>query len=279
MARTFPLPTDYDLDIHDTSSYYGKTSNKFIPIVQMIRHRFMKMRARYYLSLIPKSDERPKILDVGCAEGRLLKSFLEYGCECFGIEHPAYPEHRFLCRDRITYFCENLDSIYMEEKSFDLIFLWHVLEHMDDPSSVMKRLTELLSPEGLLILAVPNFPCPEAHFFKQSWFHLDIPWHKYHFNERSLEYISEKNKLRIVSVNTFCIEQSIYGLLQSILNKTGWPKNELYEAIKGNLTYTRAPQLFVQFVMASSLIAPSLFVSLLMAGSGKGSILNMILKK
>ena len=150
----------------------------------------MNMRAKYYIHLIPDSNKRLTILDIGCAEGRLLKSFLNYGSECFGVEHPSYPEERFISKDRITYVRNDLDSINLDEGSFDLIFLWHVLEHMDDPSSVIKKLSELLSPEGMLVLAVPNFACPEAHSFKQSWFHLDIPWHKYHFDISSLRYIS-----------------------------------------------------------------------------------------
>ena len=77
---------------------------------------------------------------MGCAEGRLLNAFLAYGCECWGIEHPFYPTRRFLNSDRISYLQGDLQAIDLEKKTFDMIILWHVLEHMDDPVSVMQRL-------------------------------------------------------------------------------------------------------------------------------------------
>lgn len=279
LAQTSPLPTDDDLNRHDTSLYYGTTSNKFLPIIQKVREKLMNMRVQYYLSLIPRSDKRPKILDVGCAEGRLLKAFSDSGCECFGIEHPAYPTKRFIDRDRITYLRNDLGSIQLEKGSFDLIFLWHVLEHMDDPNIVLRSLTGLLSPRGLLILSVPNFACSEAHYFKESWFHLDVPWHKYHFNMDSLKYVSDKNNLRIIRVGTFCIEQSIYGLVQSILNKMGWPKNELYEVLKGNPSKRITLRMLAQIYICASLLIPSSFVSFFMAIIGRGSVIKMVLKK
>jgi SAM-dependent methyltransferase len=279
LTRTFPLPTDYDLDVHDTSLYYGKSSSKFIPFLQKIRDKLMNIRAKYYIHLIPDPNKRPMILDVGCAEGRLLKAFLDCGCECFGIEHPTYPEERFLYKDRITYLRNELDCIDLDKGSFDLIFLWHVLEHMDDPSFVIKKLSELLNPDGMLILAVPNFACPEANSFKGSWFHLDVPWHKYHFNINSLRYLSEDNNLRIIKSGSFCVEQSVYGLVQSILNKLGWPKNEFYELLKGNPSKRITLRLLAQIYICASLLIPSLFVSFFMASIGRGSVIKMVLKK
>lgn len=277
LAWTSPLPDDNDLCVNDFSTYYGKKANKFLGILQKIRDNLMKIRARHYLSLIPKPGRNLKILDIGCAEGRLLNSFLEYGCECTGIEHQAYPEQRFLRRDKIKYFCDNIDSIPLEESSFDLIFLWHVLEHMDNTGLIIKKLSKLLTPEGLLIIAVPNFKSSESKVFKQKWFHLDIPWHKYHFNLNSLKYMAEINRLRVIKVSTFCVEQSVYGLVQSLLNRIGFKRNELYEALKGEIPNGISMSLFFQIIIVSLILIPSLLVSFLIAIAGKGSVVKMVL--
>ena len=118
LVRTFPCPDDEILRIHDKSSYYGEKSSKFIPFLQDIRCRLSKIRAGRYISMIPKVIERPKVLDIGCAEGRFLDSFLEYGCDCFGIEHLSYPGERFVNREKITYFVGDLDSFEMDKGSF-----------------------------------------------------------------------------------------------------------------------------------------------------------------
>jgi len=279
LTRTFPLPHDEFLFSADISTYYGRDVNKFIPVVQKIRNEMMRSRARYYLSFIPDWVQVPKILDVGCAEGRLLNSFLEYGCQCWGIEHPSYPTQRFLDSDRIVYLQGDLEGIDLPEGAFDLIFLWHALEHMDDPQLIMSRLHKLLAPKGAIIVAVPNFSSMEARRFKQFWFHLDIPWHRYHFNERSIRYLITKNHLRVIRASTLCFEQGPYGLLQSILNAMGWPRNEFYEALKGNLEYRRSIHLIIQFFIGVFLLIPVSFVSLLTSNGGRGPVLKLILRK
>lgn len=279
LTRTFPLPSDETLRVHDVSTYYGKGVNKFIPVVQKIRDEMMRSRAKYYLSFIPHSIQTPKILDVGCSEGRLLKSFLEYGCQCWGLEHPSFPTQRFLSSDRIVYLQGDLEAVNLAEGTFDLVFLWHVLEHMDDPHLVINQLCKLLAPEGALVLVVPNFSGMEARRFNQFWFHLDIPWHKYHFNERSMRYLIAKNHLRIIRISTLCCEQGPYGLLQSILNAIGWPHNEFYGALKGNLNKRRAIQFIIQFFVGIFLLIPVCFVSLLTSNRGRGPVLKLILRK
>jgi len=279
LTRTFPLPSDEVLRVHDIHSYYGRDVNKFNPCVQKIRNLIMRMRAKHYLSFISNSIQTPRILDVGCAEGSLLKSFLEYGCQCWGIEYPSYPVQRFLDSDRIVYLQGDLHTINLPELAFDLIFLWHALEHMDNPQLIMSRLHKLLSPKGAIIVAVPNFSSMEARRFKQFWFHLDIPWHKYHFNDKSIRYLITKSHLRVIRTSTLCFEQGPYGLLQSILNAMGWPKNEFYEALKGNLAYRRSIHVIIQFFIGVFLLIPVFSVSFLTSKRGRGPVIKLFLKK
>jgi 2-polyprenyl-3-methyl-5-hydroxy-6-metoxy-1,4-benzoquinol methylase len=279
LARTVSLDGITCTDIYDSQQYYGSGKNKFIPFLQNIRSRLSRMRAKRYLSLIPKSIKHPRVLDIGCAEGRLLQSFLEYGCDCYGIEHKSYPCERFLDIDRITYLSGDVDSIELEKGNFDIIVLWHVLEHMDNPDNVIKRIYELLSPEGIVIIAVPNFSCSEAVIFKEYWFHLDIPWHKYHFSKKSLQYLFSNNYLKILSTTTFCLEQGPYGLLQSVLNLTGFKKNSLYEAVKGNYFNCSSLSLLSQLYLAITLLLPCFFISYLNSKTEKGSSYKLVLKK
>jgi len=279
LARTFPLFSDVSLHAQDMGMYYGRGVTKFIPIVQKFRDEIARLRAKYYLSFVPDSVQTPKILDVGCAEGRLLSTFLGYGCRCWGIEHHSYPAQRFLNGDRIVYLQGDLQAVELPEEGFDLIFLWHTLEHMDEPQLIMTRLYQLLAPKGVIIVAVPNFSSMEARRFKRFWFHLDIPWHKYHFNKKSLEYLLRKNHLRIMKISTLCFEQGPYGLLQSILNALGWPHNEFYEAIKGSLNHKRSIHLVIPFFIVLFLLIPAFFLNLISSKKGRGPVLKMIIKK
>jgi SAM-dependent methyltransferase len=279
LTRTIPFPDDEILRLHDSSLYYSKNKNKFIPVIQRIRNQIMRTRAKYYMSMIPPYVQRPKILDVGCAEGRLLKAFLELGCECWGVEHPSYPVDRFQDPGRIVYLRGELQVLDLPEGVFDLIFLWHTLEHMDNPQWVITQLYELLAPTGALIVVVPNFASIEAFRFGQFWFHLDVPWHKFHFSEKSLRFLAAKSRLRVFNLSTFSAEQGPYGLIQSVLNSMGWPKNEFYEWLKGHGMGSRAIQLMLQLYMVMILLIPGFLVSLLTSSASNGSELRMVLKK
>jgi SAM-dependent methyltransferase len=263
----------------DCGGYYGKGANKFVLVLQRIRECLMRARTQKYLPLIPSSVKRPKVLDVGCAEGRLLKAFAEKGFECWGVEHPAYPEERFLEPERITYLKGNLDELDLPEEGFDLIFLWHVLEHLDEPDRAVRSLYEMLRPEGCIILAVPNFASLESRFFKGNWFHLDLPWHRLHFAEKSLRYLIEKNQLKISDMNSLCLEQGPYGFIQSLLNAMGWPRNELYEALKGSLRAERVVFVLLQALLAGLFILPGFSATWLASFGGRGSVLQVIMRK
>ena len=279
LIRTVPSPADESRPVRNFTAYYGKGANKFVPFIQMMRNKIMKLRAGYYLSFIPDSIQTPKILDVGCAEGRFLKAFLKYGCQCWGIEHFFYPSQRFTNSDQINYLKGAPQNLDLPEGVFNLIFLWHVLEHMDNPRLIMSRLYELLAPDGVLVLAVPNFSSMEAKRFKRFWFHLDVHWHKYHFNRRSIGYLITKTHFTIIKSSTRCLEQGPYGLLQSILNVMDWPGNEFYEALKGNLTPGRAFYLLIQSFIGIFLLIPVFAVSLVTSSMERGSVLKLILKK
>jgi SAM-dependent methyltransferase len=279
LVRTFPEPDEGSIQIEDIFKYYGKDNNKFVPSIQKIRDEMMRVRAKYYLGLIPNSVREPKILDVGCAEGRLLNAFLKYGCECWGIEHPFYPADRFINVDQIRYLQGELHTLNLPEEAFDLIFLWHVLEHMDNPQTVMSELYKLLTPAGSIILVVPNFSSLEARRFKKFWFHLDIPWHKYHFNERSIRFLVRKNAYRIIRMSTLCLEQGPYGLIQSVLNAMGWPHNEFYEVLKGSRIPGRKVPFLIQSQILLILLIPAFLTILLHSYGSRGSVLKLILKK
>jgi hypothetical protein len=208
-----------------------------------------------------------------------LKAFLEKGCECVGVEHPAYPKERFLFPGRITYLRGNLCDLQLPKASFDLIFLWHVLEHLEEPDLQMKRLLELLRREGSMILAVPNFASLESRCFKGNWFHLDVPWHRVHFTERSMRCLIQKNHLKVKAMSSLCLEQGPFGLIQSFLNTLGLPKNEFYEALKGHWFSKRGSRLLVQFGLAGVLAIPAVLVSLMTSCGRNGPVLKFIVGK
>src|SRR6202007_3487231 len=85
----------------------------------------------------------------------------------------------------------------LDEKSFDAITLWHVLEHVHDLNGTMNSLKKLLKEKGKLLIAVPNYTSLDASIYKEHWAAYDVPRHLYHFSPKSMEALAGKHGLRI----------------------------------------------------------------------------------
>ena len=86
------------------------------------------------------------------------------------------------------------------ETSFDAITLYHVLEHVHAPSTYLGRIARLLAPDGVVLIAVPNFRSWERRLFRERWTWLDVPIHLHHFEPERLRTLVEAVGLRVSDV-------------------------------------------------------------------------------
>ena len=110
---------------------------------------------------------------------------------------------------------------------FDLIFLFQVLEHLDDPLSVVQQLSQLLSPNGKLIISVPNFSSWQSKIGRDKWFHLDVPRHLRHYSLPSLQALLNQVSMEIEVINYVSFEHDFYGWVQTVLNRIDSSFNRL----------------------------------------------------
>ena len=116
---------------------------------------------------------------------------------------------------------------------FDSITLWHTFEHLTDPRATLGEIRGLLSPKGVLIIAVPNAGGLQARTFGAKWFHLDVPRHLYHFTRSSLA-----NLLRSEGFIPFRewhqeFEYDLLGWSQSALSLAPGPPNLFFDLLRG----------------------------------------------
>jgi SAM-dependent methyltransferase len=119
-----------------------------------------------------------------------------------------------------------------DAKSFDVVVLWHVFEHMSAPALVLKKIHGILKEDGLLIISVPNFGSLQSKLSRDKWFHLDLPRHLYHFTPSTLEFILKENGFRIIRRKHTSLEYSYFGMIQSLFNVLGIRVNYLYDLIR-----------------------------------------------
>ena len=121
----------------------------------------------------------------------------------------------------------SLEEIESDEK-FDLITLWHVLEHLPNPKETVKKLKDRLNAKGLLVLAVPNLNSFDANHYQEYWAGYDLPRHLWHFSNKGLQKITENVGFSLLSKHPLFFD-SFYVSMLSQQHKTG--KTQILKAI------------------------------------------------
>jgi SAM-dependent methyltransferase len=155
--------------------------------------RIDRLKVRRVLAACPV-DTRTQVLDIGCNLGSFLAALRDRtGCSVVGLEPaptPAqYAREHFHLDVREAYLEDVVDSL--TPASFDVITLWHVLEHLWAPRRALQIIHSLLKPGGTLIVEVPNFDDPLRRVFGGFWSHIDVPRHLLHFTPRTLRNLLE----------------------------------------------------------------------------------------
>lgn len=127
----------------------------------------------------------PRALELGCATGRYLRLLQQAGWEVVGVE-PSTPAAAAARAAGLPVLTGTLDTVRLDDQSFDLVAAWMVLEHVPEPRATLQTIHELLRPSGRLLLSIPNAGCWEPRVFGRSWYSWEPPRHLQHFTPRSI---------------------------------------------------------------------------------------------
>lgn len=136
---------------------------------------------------ILKYKNEGSILDIGCGDGSLLKYMKELGWQSYGIDMNEGSSRYAREVLGLDVLCGRLEETDYPQEFFDVIILFHVMEHLNNPSEALKRIYSLLKKDGFLFIEVPNFNSFEARVFRSKWVGIAAPVHLYHFTPRTLE--------------------------------------------------------------------------------------------
>ncbi|HSM47152.1 MAG TPA: class I SAM-dependent methyltransferase [Draconibacterium sp.] len=203
------------------SEEYISHSNTAKGLVNSAYHAVRKYMLGRKRRLVEKATslKTGQILDVGTGTGFFLNEMKENGWQVTGTEKSS--DARDFAKKEF-----NLDNLPSEElftlkdKSFDVITLWHVLEHIHLLNENMETFHRLLNEKGKLIIAVPNHESFDAKHYREFWAAFDVPRHIWHFAPKQMEMVGEKHGFKLSTIQTMPFDSFYVAMLSEKYKKS-----------------------------------------------------------
>lgn len=212
---TSPVPENIS-QYYQSKEYISHTDAKD-NFLEKVYHFVKKITLRNKLRLLTNQNQGiGKLLDIGSGTGDFLQFANNRNWSVFGVE--PNPKARALSKEKGIQVFENLEQI--EENSFDVITLWHVLEHIESVDDYILKIKNKLKHNGTLIIAVPNFKSKDANHYREYWAAFDLPRHLWHFSKGAVKRIFEKHHFKLKETKPMWFD-AFYVCLLSEKYKTG----------------------------------------------------------
>ncbi len=217
MLITLPKPEIQDLEKYYQSEDYISHTDAKRSFFEKAYHIVKTYAIARKVKLISSLSEKPgRILDIGAGTGDFLIHAKNKDWIVEGVE--PNEQARKLSNQKGVELKK--DSSEYGPQTFDVITMWHVLEHVPDLKAQIEEIKRLLKPEGHLIIAVPNYKSYDAVYYKSFWAAYDVPRHLWHFSKKSMKAIFEKENLDLKKIKPMKFD-SFYVSLLSEKYKTG----------------------------------------------------------
>ncbi|MEZ4801555.1 MAG: class I SAM-dependent methyltransferase [Gelidibacter sp.] len=198
MLETFPQPSLEKLPSYYLSENYISHTDARRNLLEKAYHFIKSIALKQKLNLINSLQTGSKtLLDVGCGTGDFLQVAIENHWKVSGIE-PNIKARQLANQKTNNCVFDDEHLLKFKIKSFDVITLWHVLEHLPNLETQISIYNKLLKPNGTLIIAVPNFKSYDANHYKEFWAAFDVPRHLWHFSQHSVSKLVSKENMKVV---------------------------------------------------------------------------------
>ncbi len=217
ILKTHPQPTLDKLgSYYEFEDYISHTDGKrtlFEKMYHFIKRKAIRDKVKLINSYQPVKG---RILDIGAGTGDFLLECKNQNWDILGIE--PNDKAKGIALGKGIKFGDTIEKL--ESNSFDVITMWHVLEHVPDVEHQVAELKRLLKPSGTIIIAVPNFKSYDAKYYKEFWAAYDVPRHLWHFSKTAIEKLFDKQNMNLEDIKPMWFD-SFYVSLLSEKYKSG----------------------------------------------------------
>lgn len=257
LVKTFVVDKESHSEITEINTYpaelnyrYGENQNS---IFNKIEFYYINRRWKQEVKLLKRYLKKDALLlDIGAGSGLFLKALQNQGIRAEGID--KYIDLKMNGLKILPLDIEKEDLPYA---GYDCVTMYHSLEHMKNPSVVLKKIRDALNNGGMLLLQVPNIASWQFRIFRKRWFHLFLPFHIFHYSTDTLTRLLENNGFSIIHIRHFSNRWNVEGWSASVLR---WnpvyfliKKAEKNNALLQKFVYLFVTMLFIPFALVEAI--------------------------
>ncbi|MEI6454920.1 MAG: class I SAM-dependent methyltransferase [bacterium] len=225
-----PRPPESEIEkYYQSDEYISHNAQKVTLTTTLYKTaRFFAIRDKF--RIIKSYSNGIRLLDIGCGTGELLSYCAGKNYQVKGVEvnDGAREFARNFHHLEVT---KNLTDLNSSSEKFDVISLWHVLEHFYLLNESIQMIRDILLPGGTLIIALPNCNSWDARYYKEYWAAYDVPRHLSHFSYPTFKLLAHRNGFEVIKF----IPQKLDAFYVSLLSEQylNGRKNFLNAFMKG----------------------------------------------
>lgn len=222
LRMTFPQPPDSKIgDYYASNDYVSHTDTKK-GLVNKVYHKARKfmMQRKWHWVTSASGLNTGRLLDVGAGTGHFAKFMKDHGWEVTALEPDS--KARKVGHEKLGISIQPLEDLAsLQPQSFDVITLWHVLEHVHDVNGYLDQFRSLLNENGTLIIAVPNHTSRDAQQYGSFWAAYDVPRHLWHFSPASMRLLLQKHGFWLSKKITMPLDGFYVSMLSEKYKRNG----------------------------------------------------------
>ena len=222
LIRLDPQPDTAELRQYYPENYWydAETGNEVSTLAELYRRIVVRDHVNFVdraLRDIPAPEGvKRRVLDVGCGGGLVLHYLQRRGHRALGLDFSVDAARIAWQTNNVPAFCGTLGQVPLADGCCDAVTMFHVMEHLYDPASYLDAAHRLITPQGRLIIQVPNAASWQCLLLGEAWNGLDIPRHFWNFRPHDLEVLLDQSGFEIVRRKFFSLRDNPAGLATSL---------------------------------------------------------------
>ncbi len=214
-----PMPASDEIASFYPQTYWWNSSNP--GLLKKLESIYRRVALRDHVAFITRAAgnrRSPDLLDVGCGSGTLLGLLKERGFRGTGVDFSAEASKTALAEHGVRVTVGSLEQCGFPDRAFDLVTMFHVMEHVANPRDILAETARILKPDGVIVLQVPNIESWQFKVFGAKWYGLDIPRHVIDYPKSAMLNLLRDSGFTPVRVRDFNLRDNAPALVSSI-----WP--------------------------------------------------------